>query len=90
MNSVDYSPTVAEKTPGEQDQRLRLLLRLIRQEVGLTQLQVAQTLGRPQSYVSKYESGERNLTFIEVEEVCDSLGISLSDFVYRFEGIIEG
>lgn len=43
---------------------------------GLTQLQVADRLGRPQSFVSKYESGERRLDVIEFLDVCIALGIS--------------
>lgn len=41
-------------------------LRRAREEAGLTQVQVAQRLLRPQSYVSKSESGERRLDVIEL------------------------
>ena len=34
---------------------------------GLTQAQVADALGRPQSFVSKCESGERRLDVVELE-----------------------
>lgn len=43
-------------------------LRRARQEAGLTQVQVAEHLGRPQSYVSKCESGERRIDVIELAE----------------------
>jgi transcriptional regulator with XRE-family HTH domain len=46
----------------------------LRKEAGLTQDQVAKILGKPQSFVSKYESGERSLDFIEVIEVIEALG----------------
>ena len=36
-----------------------------RKKAGLTQMAVADTLGRPQSFVSKYEKGERRLDVIE-------------------------
>lgn len=39
----------------------------------LTQTQVAERLGRPQSFVSKYESGERTLDVVEFVEVCGAL-----------------
>jgi hypothetical protein len=39
----------------------------------------------PQSFVSKYESGERHLEFVEVAEICSALGIRLADLVRRFE-----
>ena len=46
---------------------------------------LARLLGRRQAYVSKYELGERRLDLLELIAVCDSIGISLSDFVARFE-----
>lgn len=46
-----------------------------RQEVGLTQQDVAIRLGRPQSFISKYESGERRLDVIEFLDVCQSLSV---------------
>lgn len=41
----------------------------------MTQDQVANALGKPQSFVSKYENGERNLDFIEVIDVIEVLGL---------------
>ena len=58
-------------------------LREVRSEVGITQAELAARLGRPQSFVSKYESGERRLDLVELSEVCVALGISLESFVSR-------
>lgn len=44
-----------------------------RNAAGLTQSQVADRLGRPQSFVSKFERGERRLDVIEFLEVCRHL-----------------
>ena len=41
--------------------QLQALLRDIRTEAGLRQVDLAQRLGQPQSFASKYESGERRL-----------------------------
>jgi transcriptional regulator with XRE-family HTH domain len=41
-------------------------LRLARQEAGLTQYEVADRLGKPQSFVSKCETGERRVDFVEL------------------------
>jgi DNA-binding Xre family transcriptional regulator len=69
-------------TEGE---KLAALLRSVRSESGLTQAEIAERLELPQSFVSKYESGERRLDLVELRQICKALGISLGDFVRRFE-----
>lgn len=52
--------------------RYRRFLRRVKQarvEAGLTQEQVAAALRRPQSFVSKFESGERRLDVIELQDL---------------------
>ena len=44
-----------------------------RKAVSLTQQQLADKLGRPQSFVAKYENGERRLDVVEFLQVCRSL-----------------
>jgi len=61
------------------------LLRQVRLEAGLRQVDVAAKLGVPQSYVSNYESGERRLDILELREVCEVLGITLPVFIKRLE-----
>ncbi len=65
--------------------KLRLLLRTIRRERGVTQVQLAERLGVPQSWVSKNERGERRLDFGEVEVVCEAMGVSLRTFRRRWD-----
>ncbi|TWO67801.1 helix-turn-helix transcriptional regulator [Caenimonas sedimenti] len=55
--------------------KLRSALAEARSQAGLTQEDVAEKLGRPQSFVSKYESGERRLDVLEFVEVCQALGV---------------
>ena len=64
---------------------LQELLRKSRVDAGLTQSSLAKRLKRPQSFVSKYESGERRLDLVELRQVCQALGITLTRFVDRFE-----
>ena len=51
------------------------LLVTAREASGMTQADIAARLGRPQSFVSKYESGERRLDVVEFIQVCLALGI---------------
>lgn len=41
----------------------------------MTQIELAQKLSRPQSFVSKYELGERRLDVVEFLEVAEALGV---------------
>lgn len=64
--------------------RYRLLLarlRLAREESGLTQENVAREVGKPQSYVSKCESGERRVDAIELLELAQVYRRPLAYFV---------
>ena len=67
-------------------ERFRRLLQKCRVDKGLTQEQVAVQLGKPQSFVSKYESGERRLDIIEFLEVAKALDIEPASFLKRFQG----
>ena len=53
--------------------RLRALLRATRQQAGRTQVEVAARLGTPQSFVAKYEGGERRLDVLEFVAVVQAL-----------------
>lgn len=57
----------------EQYKRFRELLVQYRLTKSVTQAQLAQALNRPQSFVSKYESGERRLDLIEFLEISQTL-----------------
>jgi DNA-binding XRE family transcriptional regulator len=68
---------------------VRTQLRELRIDAGITQVQLAQKLGKPQSYVSKAESGERRLDFLEVRAYCRACGQSFPAFVGALEPQIE-
>ena len=68
-----------------QRDRLVSLLREIRIEAGLTQVELAERIERDQTFVSKYEGGQRRLDVLEVREICQASGITLEEFVRRLE-----
>ena len=54
-----------------------------REAAGLNQRDLSAKMSRPQSYVSKYERGERRLDFVEFLEVAEALGIDPVDFIEK-------
>jgi transcriptional regulator with XRE-family HTH domain len=58
----------------------RKLLEKYRIERNITQNELAEKLGRPQSFVSKYKNGERRLDVIEFLEIARNLGINIPEF----------
>jgi transcriptional regulator with XRE-family HTH domain len=69
----------------KQQKALLSLLRELRTEAGIRQVDMARALGKPQAFVSYYESGARRLDLLELRQVCNVLGVSLTDFVRKFE-----
>lgn len=59
--------TIIKRTPRD---RLASILKQRRTSAGLTQNEVAASLKRPQSYVSKVESGKRKLEVTEFIGFC--------------------
>jgi transcriptional regulator with XRE-family HTH domain len=57
----------------------------MRRERGLTQVELAGLLGKPQSYVSKFESGERKVDLPELDQICEALKVSLDTLVRRYK-----
>ena len=55
-------------------QRLIDFLVEVRSTSGLTQAVLARRIGRPQSFVAKYENGERRLDVVEFIEIVEAMG----------------
>jgi transcriptional regulator with XRE-family HTH domain len=56
-----------------------------RKAQNLSQHELARRLGRPQSFVSKYERGERRLDVVEFLHVARELGLSATDIMAEME-----
>jgi transcriptional regulator with XRE-family HTH domain len=64
-------------------ENLRLELKKSRLEAKMLQSDVAKKLKKPQSYISKIESGERRIDLIEFFSYCDALGLDAPRWIKK-------
>jgi transcriptional regulator with XRE-family HTH domain len=63
-------------------QKFREILVEARKSRGYTQVELAKLLEKPQSFVSKYESGERRIDIVEFVAICRHLKLN-PDLVFK-------
>jgi len=68
---------------------LQNMLRDARTSAGLSQYDLADRLSRPQSFVSKYESGDRLLDVVELITILKSVGIKPAQFIDDLEAAMD-
>lgn len=61
--------------------RFLKLLKKAREDAGLTQQQAAKKLRKPQSFISKCESGERRVDVVELIAYCGAYGLAPESLV---------
>lgn len=87
--SLCLRPMVSSAQRSSRKQRERTilldLLRELRTQKGLSQDQMARAIGTKQAFVSKYETGERRLDFLDLVAICEVLNMSIMKFAERFE-----
>jgi len=62
-------------------QRVINALKKARKENGITQAQLAEALGKPQSFIAKVESGERRLDVVEFVRLARLVGMEAEAIV---------
>lgn len=67
----------------------RSMLIKAREEAGITQCALARRLGKPQSFVSKLERGERRLDVPEFVLFAQALGIDTEKFLNDFRRALQ-
>lgn len=70
-----------------QDDYRKIIFALIniRKNNNLTQLDIAQYLNKPQSYIAKIENFERKLDILEFVQLCKILDVSASEIIKLIE-----
>ena len=70
---------------GQQYVAVRQLMQDVRRQAGLTQVQLAEKLGKGQSYVSKIERGEQYVDLVEFLAWCQACGISADEAIRQLK-----
>lgn len=67
---------------GDIDIRMRMGLRIkqLRADAGMTQDKLAYSIDLSRSYLAEVETGRRNVSMVNVERICDGLGVTLEEF----------
>jgi transcriptional regulator with XRE-family HTH domain len=74
-----------------EDQRVVAeLLMQVRKELGVTQTDLAERLGKPQSWIAKGERVERRVDLLEVMAICEALGYDPCELVKRLRRGLKG
>lgn len=68
----------------QRHQEFMAFIASVRKAVGITQVELAERLGKPQSFVSKVERGERRLDVIEFCELAEALGHHPAELLQMF------
>lgn len=61
------------------------LLKGAREKAGVTQVELGEKVGKPQTFISKVERGDRRLDLVELRAFCIAIGLPLAEFVDQFE-----
>jgi transcriptional regulator with XRE-family HTH domain len=75
-----------KSTYTEAYQNLLVEIVAARKASGMTQAELAAGLGRPQSYVSKIETGERRVDVVELVEIAKRINLDVSSVLERLKG----
>ena len=63
----------------EEYQRVITALKNARKARGITQAQLAEALGKPQSFIAKVENGERRLDVVEFVHLAKLVGVKVEE-----------
>lgn len=69
----------------EKHKKLCELMIRARKDAGFTQQELADKIKRPQSFIAKYERGERRLDLIELIEISKFIGLNVEDLIEKIK-----
>ena len=81
--ALALGPGMRKSIHTKRQEKLRAVLKAARKSAGLTQDQLTARLGAYNTFVSKYERGERQLDVVEFIAVAEALGIDAASTIQR-------
>lgn len=81
-------PLVERTIRSDASRVLAQVLRDMRVEAELTQVELASRLSEPQRLVSDVERGERRLDLLEARQYVHALGLTLRDLLDRLDNLL--
>jgi transcriptional regulator with XRE-family HTH domain len=81
---------VSRSLHSEDYRKLTAILLQARNDAKLTQQQVADALGRPQSFIAKVEGGERRIDLVEFVALSRAVGADPRTLLNSFLSVIAG
>jgi ribosome-binding protein aMBF1 (putative translation factor) len=85
----DYAFYMTKSVFSDAYEKFRETLVSARKEASLTQIELANRLGKPQSFVSKFESGERRIDLIEFATIAKVLDIDPCQVLREISKLID-
>ncbi len=79
----NYTKDMANSIYLKEYKRVIERLKNARQESGLKQIEVAERLGKPQSYISKIEQGERRVDIAELKLIAQTYKKDVNYFISK-------
>ena len=74
---------------GSYKKMTELLVRA-RHKAGLSQVDLGERIGQPQTFVSKIERGERRIDLVEFLILCSAMGADPHDFIDKLQRVVVG
>ena len=68
------------------NRRVAALMATERKSMGMTQAALAKKMKKPQSFVSKCENGQRQMSIADLIGICKAFGVAPEDFIAKLKG----
>jgi transcriptional regulator with XRE-family HTH domain len=65
------------------------ILKSVREDAGVTQVELATRLKQTQTFISKCERGQRRIDVIEMRQICKALKLDFGSFIKKLDAALK-